>query len=162
MVVPPVWRKIDWLLGKYYTATDTEDALGLIDNRGNVVIEPFYPSREEDAEIDAARGAIRKHPFVRMLGERLKEMVDVVVRDADTLALLTGLFCRCGRRTWRCGPLACGVGSDARRRLSGSRFNNRFRAGDSGKIAWYSPVIGNIFDLSAEAPVYGLVRDAPL
>lgn len=157
MVVPPVWRKIDWLLGKYYTATDTEDALGLIDNRGNVVIEPFYPSREEDAEIDAAKGTIRQHPFVRKLGERLKEMVDGVVRDADTLASLTGLFSPLWAKDMEVrasGLWGRQVTLVANYQAPGSTID--LRAGDSGKIAWYSPVIGNIFDLSAEAPVYGL------
>jgi hypothetical protein len=156
IVAEPVWRKIDWFLGKYFTVIDTQSAIGLIDNRGNAVIEPYYPSREDDAEIDAARGSIFKHPFNRMLGKRLRERTDLAIRDADTLAPLMGMF----SPSWA---------KDIEVRASGlwgrqvtlvadyqtSGHGIRLHAGDTGKIAWYAPVVASIFDLSVEAPVYG-------
>lgn len=155
VVVPPVWCKIDWLLGKYYTVTDAEDAFGLIDNRGNIIIEPFYPSQEEDAEIDAAKGAIRKHPFVRMLGERLKEKV-AAIEPNGSLASLTGLF----SQSWAKDIELLAAGLWGRRVEIIADYKTEhmltpIAAGSTGSISWYYPVTASIFDLSKEAPVRG-------
>lgn len=160
MVVSPVWRRIDWFLGKYYTVTDAEDAFGLIDNRGDIVIEPFYPSCEEDAEIDAAKGTIRKHPFVRVLGQRLRETV-AAIEPNGSLAPLTGLFSPSWAKDIEL--LAAGLWGRRVELIADYRTEHMgtpIEAGSTGSISWHYPVTGNIFDLSAEAPVRAL-RNMP-
>lgn len=155
IVVEPAWSKLSWFLGKYFLVSD-EEAIGLIDNRGNTIIELYYPSREEDAEIDKARGSIRSHPFVRMLGGHLKEKV-AAIEPGGRLAPLAGLFSATGANDIEL--LAAGLWG---RRVvvvedyASEHMRTPIAAGSTGSISWYYPVTASIFDLSKEAPVLGL------
>lgn len=156
IVVPPKWRELKWLFGKYFIATDADSAIGLIDNRGTVVIEPFYPSPEEDTEIAKTRGSIRSHPFVRMLGEKLKEKV-AAIEPGSSLAPVAGLFSPTGTNDIEL--LAAGLWG---RRVivvedyATEHMHTPIAAGSTGSISWCYPVTASIFDLSKEAPVRGL------
>ena len=155
IVIEPVWSKLDWFLGKYFLVSDGE-ALGLIDNQGNTIIELYYPTREEDAEIEKARGSIRSHPFVRMLGEQLKEKI-AAIAPGGSLAPLTGVL----SASWA-GDIeltAAGLWGRKVELMADYRpeyMGRPIEAGSTGSISFYYPVTASIFDLSKEAPVLGL------
>jgi hypothetical protein len=155
IVVEPIWHKLDWFLGKYFLVSDGE-ALGLIDNQGNTIIELYYPSLEEDAEIQKARGSIRSHPFVSMLGEQLKEKIAAIAPGAS-LAPLTGVL----SPSWASDIELIAAGLWGRKvelmaDYQPEHMGLPIEAASTGSISFYYPVTASIFDLSKEAPVLGL------
>lgn len=172
-VVHPAWRSVKTGRDGYFVVQNDDDCWGAIDGRGKIVIElrsraswlqdagyenvPMKPTRkmpwskskeqnEEDVVLDCIAGVYheRLRPWVRA----------ACLTPPYTLASLEGIFKRNTTETMLRNAGVWGLPIRVLQDKTTGILD--VKAGETGRIGTFYPVGLSCFDLSLEAPVYGL------